>query len=442
MQFLVMATIAAVLSVHFLVRLGVLPGVASYAPELLAVVAAAVVVVVGVKNRFQFVRPAYWLVFVALVVLGACSVVVNSTGSGPIFAGLRTYLRALPFFFLPAVIAFTDRRIRAQLMLLLALSVVQFPLAWYQRSNEQFLTGDTTVGTLGGSGTLTMFMVCAACVLTAFYLRKRIGNLGYVLLLLWILAPTMINETKVTLVLLPMALLATFYVGSKKGTRLKNTLLGLVVLGGLLSIFVPVYDHYMRPRWGYGILDFLTMEGRVEGYLVRNQGVGSSGKVEAGRLDGVFAAVEVLSTDPTKLFFGVGIGNASDSALGAQFVGAYYKTFELLPVTSFTAILLEHGLCGLALVLLLHWLIFRDSVMLARRPELGITSIVAVAWTGVSLTVVLGLLYSDVIQVPALSYLYWYFSGLIAAARMRAALESAAPARVGSRDRMLVAQRG
>lgn len=438
MQALVLAMIIAVLGFEYIESMRLLPHILTYTPEILAMAATAIVVVVGVKNRFQYLRPVYWLVFGALVLAAACGAAVNLLEPGPLFAGLRSYLRAIPFFFLPAVLAVSERYVRTQLLLLLSLCVVQLPIAWDQRMAEIYLTGDRTFGTLMDSGVLTMFMICAACVLTGFYLRKKMGTGRYILLLLLFLAPTMLNETKVVLLMLPLGLLTTFYTGSTAGTRLKNTVFGLIVLAGFLSIFIPVYDSFMRPRWGYGLLDFITMDGRLEGYLVGGASVGDEdGK--GRRFDGTFAAVSELSKDPATLFFGFGIGNASDSALGEDFIGAYYDLFSNLPMTSFSNILLEFGLLGVGLVLLVHGLIFRDSMTMARRPDAGIASVIAVGWTGVTAIFVLGLLYANIVPSNALSFLYWYFSGLIVASRMRTALAVPSPKRVLS-DATLVAQ--
>ena len=182
--------------------------------------------------------------------------------------------------------------------------------------------------------------------------------------------------------MLPIALLVTFYAGSAPGARLKNTVLAVIVLSGFLAIFVPIYDYFMMPRWGYGILDFLTMEGRVEGYLTTGVQIGDQGRV-AGRLDGIVAAFSELSKDPMKLMFGYGIGNASDSALGSQFVGAQFERFSLFPDTTLSVLLLEVGVLGIGLVLLLHWLVFRDSLAVARSDS-GILGALAVGWTGTS----------------------------------------------------------
>ena len=276
-------------------------------------------------------------------------------------------------------------------------------------------TGDYTVGTLLTSGNLTLFLICAACILTSMHMRQLVSRWRYLILLLLILLPTTLNETKITMVLVA-CLLTTVLVGSSRGTRVRNAVLGVGVSITFLAVFVPIYDYFVMPRWGYGLLDFFTMEGRVERYFLKGKEIGDEGP--AGRLDGLIAAASVLAQDPTRAFFGVGIGNASDSSLGQQFVGAYYKMLEGFPLTSFSFIMLELGLLGLGLVLLLHWRIFRDCAALAHRDN-GLLGALAIGWTGISVVIVTALLYGTPITTSSFSYLYWYFSGLLVAAGMR-----------------------
>ena len=182
MQILMVSIIFAVLSFEFLSKLGWLPRILVYSPEVLAVVAAVLVIVAGIRSRFKYVPPIYWLVFGCLALIAICGVLANSVGSGPIFAGLRIYIRALPFFFLPAVLDLKERQLQVQLFILVAFGLLQLPTALMQRSAtiaSGSLTGDHTYGTLMNSATMSMFLVCVACVLTGFYLRKRISAVKY-----------------------------------------------------------------------------------------------------------------------------------------------------------------------------------------------------------------------------------------------------------------------
>ena len=144
----------------------IFPSSVSYTVELLGAIALVYVVVAGVRGRFEGVRATYWLVFGALALVILCGVAVNGVGSGPIIAGLRTYLRALPWFFVPMVYAYSEDKLRTQIRLLLVICLIQVPIAIRQRvqtGDDQFgfvaITGDWTTGTLGDAGILCIFLV-------------------------------------------------------------------------------------------------------------------------------------------------------------------------------------------------------------------------------------------------------------------------------------------
>jgi hypothetical protein len=418
MQFIILSLFVAAGSFDYLQAEGWFPPQAAYLQEVLAIIIAGTIVIAAARNGLQNVHATYWVVFAGLLLVILCGIVINVVGSGPVFAGLRTYLRAIPLFFLPAVLMMRERQIRTQLLFVLLIAMVQLPISLDQRMTtfaSAYLSGDRTVGTLMGSGLLTIFCVCVACVLTGFYMRKRMRGWVYFILLSLTLAPTMLNETKVVIVLVPLGLLITFIVASKPQHRLRNGLVATFLLGLFAVVFVPVYDHFMKPRWGYGIVDFFTMEGRVEGYLDKNASMGAR---KAGRVDALVVPLEQLAKDPTTLAFGYGIGNVSDSALGEEFTGEYYRRYEPFLMSSATVLMLETGLFGLGCVLLLFLFIWRDARLVARSDD-GMLGALAVGWMGVTGVMVVSLFYNTIIDNGTLSFLFWYFSGLIAAQRMR-----------------------
>jgi hypothetical protein len=415
MQFLILFLILAATTFEYLAkRLGA-PGVLNYTPEIMAVFVSAYVVVAGARTRFQNVRFEYWVVFGAILVVVLSGIAMNGVGAGPVFAGMRTYLRAIPMFFLPAVMALDDKKLKRQLMLILLLSLVQGPLTVYQRTHSQaegHITGDLTIGTLMNTNYLTVFLVCVACVLAGMYLRKRISLLKFIVLVLLVLVPTTVNETKGTVVLAPVGLLTTFIVGARPGKRVSNALIALLVISVFGSIFLPVYDYYSRQRWGYGLVDFFTMQGRVEGYLEKRHA--AIGAPTAGRVDAIVIPLEELAHDPPELAFGLGVGNASDSALGTQFTGHYFRRFEPFRLSTGALLIMETGLLGLTLVYVLYWLIFRDVRWVATHHQ-GLTGALAVGWMGVVAVITIATFYTNVMSSNALSFLFWYFSGYVAA---------------------------
>jgi hypothetical protein len=419
---------------------GWLPSNASFAPELVGVITAAYVVAVGAQSQFRFVRPEYWVVFGAIAFVMFCGVIVNSVQSGPLFAGLRVYLRALPFFFLPAVLLVSEPRLRRMMLLVMAIAVIQLPLAIWQRTtnwNKGLLSGDYVIGTIMNSSMLSIWLIGVACVLTALYLRKRMPLRTYLLLLLVVVIPTTLNETKGTIFLLPLGLLTVFIAGSQPGRRLANASKGLAVIVLCAAVFVPIYDYYITPRWGYGIVEFFQMEGRAAGYMHKEAEIGTRGP--AGRWDAVKIPLRELSRDPAKLMFGYGIGNVQDSALGEAFTGEYFRRYRPFLLSASSLMMLEIGLFGHALLLVLMWMIFNDARAVARQDK-GLYGALALGWIGVMPVMLVSLFYKVMITNSAMSYSFWLFAGLVAAHRMHLAVGARAT-RTAAPDRVAAARR-
>ena len=77
----------------------------------------------------------------------------------------------------------------------------------------------------------------------------------------------------------------------------------------------------------------------------------------------------------------------------------------------------EIGLVGTALAFLILYLIFRDALV-AREAD-GITGALALGWIAVIGIMFLAWFYKKTVGSDALSYLFWFYSGVIAAASLR-----------------------
>ena len=322
----------------------------------------------GVGQRFRFVPVKYWLVFGLMAIWIVCGVLANAVGTGPIVAGARTYLRALPFFLLPAVFNFQDVQIRQQVKLILALSLMQVPLAIAQRYiilSAGGYTGDPVFGTLMLSSNLSIYLICVVCVLVGMFIRGRISKPIFIMLFLVLLVPTMINETKATLLLMPLGVLAAFVIGSPPRKRLGVVVVSISLIVSFIAIFIPVYDAmnvYAQIPSANRLL--YTEEGRLEGLLNKDVELGTT--EHPGRFDAVIVPLRYVLRDPVHVVFGLGIGNVSESALGEQFTGEYFQKFVMFTYTSTATFLLELGVGGAALIFLVYWLIFRDALAVAR----------------------------------------------------------------------------
>jgi hypothetical protein len=430
MQLLTLGMIVVATLVEFLSkgdfwgRWAILPKGTQFLPEVLSAIALVAILSLGTRNRFRHVRPEYWLFFGGIAVIVCCGILVNDVEPGPTFAGIRTYLWAMPWFFLPAVYAFAEEQIRTQLKLLLVICLIQLPLAVQQlrRTVSGFAgdvyTGDWISGTLMLSSTLSICLIGATCIAFGLLLRKRISGRQFVVLAGLLLLPTTINETKSTLVLLPLGLLIILFAGARAQTRIKYGLATALLFVGFLTAFVPIYDSLSSGRAvPKQLSEFWTDPQKLQRYMHKGTELGTTERIP-GRIDSVIVASKFIGRDPVWTAFGLGIGNASASRLGEKFSGHYSKVLQPFLVTSFARLVLEIGAIGFALLMAVYWLIFSDARRVAQRHE-GLVGAIAVGWTGVTVIMGVALFYKDLVPVTSLSFLFWYFSGLIAAERVR-----------------------
>ncbi len=436
MQRLILLMIVVATTFDFLARgdswerFAVLPREAKFVGELLGAIAVVAVAAVGARSRFQFVRPAYWLAFAALLFIVVCGVIVNDVDVGPIFAGIRGYCRAIPWFFVAAVYAFTEPEVKKQLHLLLVVSLLQVPLAIEQRIRTMYFgkgssatlnfSGDFTTGTFANSATLSIFMMSGMCLLVALLVRKKVSMARFAILFPVLLVPTLINETKATVFLLPLGLMVAFIAAAMPGRRLRAFINGSALVLVVGMVFVPVYNQF-RSESQPGILEFLMDPEVAEEYLWKKEEIGTAREKPAGRIDSIVVPLRHLSEDPAHLAFGFGVGNATDSALGSAFVGRYADVFAPFMTTAFARIVLELGVLGLSLVLALMWMIYRDCRVVANLDD-GILGALGAALAGITAVMVVTLVYRDLTNQMSMSFLFWFYAGLVSAHRMRASI--------------------
>ena len=395
---------------------------AKFIPEAISILIAAAVFFEGVRRGFPNIATRYWVAFGSMIFIVVCGILTNSVGSGPIFAGLRIYFRALPLFFVPAVFNFSDEQIKTQVKWVLGIGLLQVPIASYQRyviwAAGRF-SGDDVRGSAADSGILSIIMICMALVLLGAYMRKQLSARHFFPLFFLVLLPTMINETKATVILLPIGLMTTIVAGAARGQRMKVFAIGLVLLGIFGAILVPVYD-YMAEKNPYKneqhLLDFFTNQKEMDRYMNAKgtAGLGATHAVRRG--DQIRVPLEYLAKDPVKLAFGLGIGNASHSNLGEQFTGDYYDLFQFFAVLTVSTVMLELGMLGLLVLFIVYAFLFFDAIALARADK-GLLGSVGAGWIGIMAVMGAATFYTPIHMFTMLSFLFWYFAGMVAARR-------------------------
>ena len=436
MQAFTLAIICCVTLAESLVQLLNLPGFLRFLPEAMSAVVILYVLVAGTRDRFRWVAPKYWIVFGALALVLLCGVINGAPGAGPVISGSRFYLRAVPMFFLPAVMPLSEIQLKRQLKWLLAIALIQVPVAVYQRWVIQAagrFSGDDVRGTLLDSGILSLFLVCAIAVLTGLLIRGRIRARWYVPLVVLLIIPTTINETKVVVFYLPMAILISLFVGAAPGRRLRYAMVALLGLMAIGALYVPIYNEtqvnnpYKSEK---DIANLFTNQKQMSKYLSSDvAGVGTKKDVRRG--DAILVPLQFLAKDPVRLAFGLGTGAVSPSNLGQSFQGDYHLLFKQFLIISFSFFLLEFGIFGVALILLLFWLVFADTLAVVRNDKNTLLGAFAVGWAAVVAIFALDIVYTIFHEFASVTYLYWYFAGLVCARRMAMAHENRAVNGIG-----------
>jgi hypothetical protein len=327
---------------------------------------------------------------------------------------MRTYFKQFPFFLLPAVYDFSEEQFKKQLQFILPLLILQCPLAVYQRLFQfrASMTGDVITGTLDISSVLSITLICSIAVIFALYLKKRIGFKLFLIIACCLFLPTTLNETKGTLVLLPLALILPAFFLQGEGNSKTKSFLTTALIGLLfISTFIPIYDHFMKPRLGYSVLDFFQDKSKVEGYLYRGAREDETKKIRRG--DAIVLAQKNLSKDPLTLAFGLGMGNVMES----YFESARGKNTDKLEygaqMLALTQLLWELGLLGATVYVIFFVFFFRDALLLRKSGD--IFGSFALGWSAVVVIMGLSLIYKNILQFNVINFMFWYFSGLVAA---------------------------
>jgi hypothetical protein len=381
-------------------------------PEMMSAIAMVIVLARLMAGARAPLESRYVIFLVLLLVTILVGFVVQDMSPGAIVAGLRSHLKFIPFFLLAIVSRFSPRELRAQLLVLFALLLIQAPLAVYQRFFEyanMMQTGDVVRGMATTSSALSMLLMCGITAIVSLYLRNKVRLRTMVVVIALCVLPATLNETKATLFLLPMALIvpALFM---PKGSRARKHLVPIVALGAIAMVaFVAVYDYLIQfSPAGEPISQFFTDESAIR-YLAADEGANY-----IGRFDSIELAFQGITGDPLTAAFWLGAGNVSTSFL-PQFDGeyaAYYERFEV-GMTQITNLLWQVGFVGLAVYLSFYWFVFRDAWDLARRG--GQDALLGQIWVGVTTIMIFALIYKSVFAMNEIGYPFWFYSGLVAA---------------------------
>lgn len=425
MQLLFYLLVASLFSIDWLAeKLGMLPHFTTYFAEIFAGIFSIAIVLIAARQRRIDVDGKILLIMAFLVAAYLASAIINDLSAGVIIGGVRKHLKFLPFFILPMVYRFTNEQIRKQLIVLLGLSLVQSLVAFYQRfvKYASDTSGDMIGGTLGAnsSGILSVWLACAITVVFSFYLAKQLKGRTLIVLLIVLASPMMINETKISFFLIPLALLIPAFFSSSGEGRVWRVALSIGATATIFTALVFVYDSFKPNK---PISDWFMADDATE-YVYRGSTVGG-GRDDVKRLDAIRIAYKKLQYE-NALAFGLGPGNVSP-AFARQYEGKYFRRYQhFMPAKAQLSLSMwETGLIGSALLVLLAVTSGGMAYRLARSCPDDLYRALALGWGGVTVMIILSLAYFATFVINLFACLFWFYSGTIVAkySRQRRASE-------------------
>lgn len=196
------------------------------------------------------------------------------------------------------------------------LAIIQIPISWMQFS--MYGAGDLVGGSLstGGSGIVTLALFLITFFFIQYYTSTANGNsfqTGHALLFLVLLFPTLINQTKVSFVLLPIML--GVMLDFRRRMMASLAMVTVSVIG--LVILAVVYINVVSPDF----MEAFTKEGFESYYLADN--------IKAGDIPrfGKMAFLFVLFSDNAlNYIFGMGYGlMKGQNIIGVSDIGSFLE---------------------------------------------------------------------------------------------------------------------
>ena len=274
---------------------------------------------------------------------------------------------------------------------------------------------------------MSITLVCAVLVLIGLFLRGKVTLFWVCVLVPTLLLPTAINETKGTLILLPVGMLGMGYLTSSGKARVRNLLALTGVVGLFITSFIAAYDYfYTETQGGIGLSRFFTEQAVSDFY--KEKELGGVGRV--GRFDSIVFAYDDHKEDPTILAFGRGLGNVTHPGTTEVISGAYSENYDVYGVgsTTYTVLLWDLGIIGILLTLLTLAMICADARALQAKQ--GVLGGLAMGWVGVTVMLPVAFFYKDVIHPDVIGHLGMFYSGIVVAERLRALAQTKGLARV------------
>ncbi|MEZ5728840.1 MAG: hypothetical protein R3E48_13070 [Burkholderiaceae bacterium] len=293
--------------------------------------------------------------------------------------GIKRYYQYWGLLLAFCIIPFSGETVRKWWKFLVALAVLQVPMALYQRliivprleGKPGFIALDGVSGTFevdragGGSSSIMVFfcLIIFAYVLSLYRTRTiTFGN--FALIAACCIAPLLLGETKIVIVFLPLTLIAVFgdWISSRPFMFLMLCVLMLLMVVGLLWLYLVVQVTDSRE---------MSLYERFQSIVSYN--FGKAGHNRVGGLNRSTALTFWWSkhgaADPVAMMFGHGLGSSLDGEAVSGFIERRYPGISV-GLTTASTLLWDLGLVGLLMFLGMLFGATLAAIRLARKATL------------------------------------------------------------------------
>lgn len=394
-------------------KLDVIPRFITWTPEIISIVALILIVIVISSQKTRIFNMLFLICFMYVLYLSV-NIIASKAPPENIFLGMRNYLKHLPFFLFPFVLNIDNQMLKKQLIFVFIFILLQTPIAIAQRiyfDSIGMYSGDFVEGTCMWSGTLSIILISTFTFIYTMYLSKKLSLFKFIILLLYILFPTTINESKITLLLLPMSIIVVTFITSGISYA-KKILIPITSFVLFMAIFIPIYNYYIVKVDAPTLQEIIINKNNYfQKYLYRDDSMLNPWDDHyVGRYGIIKKSFEKVTHDMITLLTGYGLGSATLSYLDT-FKTSTETELSYSTQLAFTHILIEIGILGI-LFYFIFWVVIVISSW-SIHNENNYFGMLSRTWLAVSIIFIIIAFYTNSIDLNALNYLFWYFSGVL-----------------------------
>ncbi len=408
-------------------------------PELFSVAIFALLIPMAAKMQRLNIDIKYILLLVFACLHVLIGLIINAVPPGTIALGSRPYLKWIPIFLIPVIHYFSDSDLKKILRFFLVLLIIQAPMVLLQRLVlfRDSESGDPMTGTLqyGASGALSVLLASGIAILISFYVNGKIKTRTMAIMVFLLFLPTTLNETKITMFLLPVAIIIPLLFAAERHIT-KQQIINIIGVGLVLVVgYISIYNYYQAQAGRPGFIEFFS-DSKQRNYVIGENNLSAKGMLDrtghpdiigypeeqigeekTARFEKIRLAFDTLSEHPLLLWTGLGLGNTSTS-IASEFSGIYSPLVgNVSGGTILSFLLWETGIGGIALLVIFLLFILNDSISLAKKG--GTPGILAAGWIAITLMMFILFPYMNPMFFNALIYSFAFFSGYIASQHFR-----------------------